>query len=158
MNIWFWTVLLSLLPVAELRGGIPFAIANGMPWYTAYILCVLVNTMVAPIAYVFLDTFHKLFYRIGFYRRIFDNFVNKSRLKLEEKVERWGFWGIAVFVGIPLPITGAWTGTLGAWVLGINRKKTMLAVFAGAVISGTIVTSIVMLGIHSFDFLIKHVS
>jgi len=157
MNIWFWTVILSLLPVSELRGGIPFAITNGMPWYTAYILCVLVNTLVAPIAYVFLDTLHKLFYRIGFYRRIFDNFVNKSRLKLQEKVDRWGFWGIAVFVGIPLPVTGAWTGTLGAWVLGINRKKTILAVFAGAAISGTIVTSIVILGIHSFDFLIKHV-
>jgi uncharacterized membrane protein len=58
----------------------------------------------------------------------------------------YGLWGVLLFVGIPLPITGAWTGTLGAWVLGLNRKKSMLAVSGGVLMSATIVSLILILG------------
>lgn len=157
MNDWIWTSILTLLPIAELRGGLPYALANGIPWALAYPYCVLLNALVAPIAYLFLDTFHKLFYRWGFYARIFDRLVDNARQKLTAKVEKYGFWGVAVFVGIPLPITGAWTGTLGAWVLGLSRKRTMLAVLVGVTISGLIVSAIVLLGIEALDLFIKHV-
>lgn len=157
MNDWIWTSILTLLPIAELRGGLPYAIANGIPWIAAYPYCVILNALVAPIAYLFLDTFHKLLYRWGFYARIFDKLVENARLKLTGKVEKYGFWGVAVFVGIPLPITGAWTGTLGAWVLGLSRKRTMLAVLVGVSISGLIVSAIVLLGIEALDLFIKHV-
>lgn len=157
MNQWIWTAVLTLLPISELRGGIPYAVASGIPWYWAYFYCVLLNAMVAPIAYVFLDSVHKLLYRWGFYARIFDKLVERTREKLTAKVERFGFWGVAVFVGIPLPITGAWSGTLGAWVLGLSRKRTMLAVLAGVTVSGIIVTTIVLLGVEALDLFIKHV-
>ena len=157
MNIWIWTAFLSLLPISELRGGIPVAIAGGIEWYWAYLYCVVINALVAPIAYVFLDSVHKILYRWGFYARIFDKLVERARMKLTDKVDRFGFWGVAVFVGIPLPITGAWTGTLGAWVLGLSRRKTMLAALAGVLVSGAIVTTIVLLGVEALDLFIKHV-
>ena len=158
MDNWIFTTLLTLLPIAELRGGLPFALTKGgVPWYLAYPFCVLVNALVAPIAFLFLDTVHKLLYKWGFYARIFDRFIEKARRKLSVKVDKWGFWGVAVFVGIPLPITGAWTGTFGAWVLGLNRQKTMLAVLAGVAISGLIVSAITLLGIEALSLFIKNV-
>jgi uncharacterized membrane protein len=67
-------------------------------------------------------------------------------MKLGPKIRKFGLWGIMVFVGIPLPITGAWTGTLGAWVLGLDRKRSMLAASGGVVMSATIVSLILVLG------------
>jgi len=156
MNDWIWTAVLTLLPISELRGGLPYALAHGKSWFLAYPFCVILNAAVAPIVYVFLETIHQLLYRWGFYARIFNKLVNQARRKLNRKVERYGFWGVAIFVGIPLPVTGAWSGTLGAWVLGLSRRKTMLAILAGVAISGLIVSAIVLLGIETLNLFIKH--
>ena len=67
-------------------------------------------------------------------------------MKLGPKIRKYGMWGILLFVGIPLPITGAWTGTLGAWVLGLDRKRSMLAASGGVAMSATIVSLILVLG------------
>ena len=157
MNDWIWTTVFTLLPISELRGGLPYALANGIPWAAAYPYCVIVNALLAPIIYVFLDTAHKLLYRWKFYAGIFDKIVERARKKLTAKVERFGFWGVALFVGIPLPVTGAVTGTLGAWILGLGRRSTMLAVLVGVTIAGLIVSGIYLLGIEALDFFIKHV-
>jgi uncharacterized membrane protein len=152
-----WTVGLALLPISELRGAIPFAVARGMPILEAYFIAVACNALVAPLAFIFLETFHKLFYRWSFYAGIFDRFVERSRHKVHAQVERYGYLGIMIFVAVPLPITGAWTGTLGAWILGLRRRKTMMAVAAGVAISGIIVSLIVGFGVEALGFLIKHV-
>jgi len=154
---WIWTAILTLLPVFELRGGLPYALLLGIPWMLAYPYCVLLNALVAPIAYLFLDSVHKLLYRWPFYSTNFDKLVERTRKKMTRKVEIFGFWGVAVFVGIPLPVTGAWTGTLGAWILGLSRKKTLLAILIGVAISGLIVSAVVLLGIEALDFLVKQV-
>lgn len=152
-----WTALLALLPVSELRGAIPFAVANGMPLLEAFVFCVLINALAGPIAFLFLDSVHKLLYRWKPYAQFFDRFVDRARAKVHESVQKYGYWGLMVFVAIPLPMTGAWTGTLGGWILGIERKKTMLAVAAGVFIAGVIVTAIVGLGAEAFSFLLKKV-
>ncbi len=157
VNHWLKIALLNLLPVSELRGGLPYALYLGIPWYQAYPFCVALNTAAAPLVYVFLSSLHRLLYRWRFYARLFDRIVLRARGKLADKVERFGFWGISLFVGIPLPVTGAWTGTLGAWILGLGRKKTILAVFAGVCLSGIIVSVIYLAGITALDFIIKHV-
>jgi uncharacterized membrane protein len=76
-------------------------------------------------------------------------------------VERWGWLGVAAFVAIPLPVTGAWTGTLGAWVLGLGKPKTMLAVILGVIIAGAIVTVVyflvTVLGVRTLNLFIKEV-
>lgn len=147
--------LLSLLPISELRGAIPFALAHGMTVPLAYFYCVLLNALVGPLVYLFLFSFHKLFSLWKWYKKTFDKIIGRAREKLHAKVERFGYWGVMFFVAIPLPITGAWTGTLGAWVLGLDAKKTFLAVLGGVVISGIIVTVISYLGIEAFSFFIK---
>lgn len=156
-SVYFWTAFLSFLPISELRGAIPFAVAHEVPWYVAYPLAAFLNALVAPACWIFLSTLHKLFLKMEWYKNFFDRFVERARVKLREKVERWGWLGIAVFVAIPLPITGAWTGTLGAWVLGLSRRKTMLAVILGVIAAGAIVTAVVLLGIQALNLFIKKV-
>jgi uncharacterized membrane protein len=151
----FWTSFLSFLPISELRGAIPFAVANGVPWYIAYPYAASLNALVAPVCWIFLSTLHRLFLKMAWYEGFFNRFVERSREKLRRGVEKWGWIGIAVFVAVPLPITGAWTGTLGAWVLGISKRRTMLAVVLGVFCAGAIVSAVTVLGIQALGFLIK---
>ena len=151
------------MPISELRGAIPFAIANGIAWHWAFLFAVVLNALVAPAGWVFLATVHKLLYGaspekgVRLYKNFFDRFVERTRKKLSADLEKWGWLGIAVFVAIPLPMTGAWSGTLGAWILGISKRRTMAAVVLGVVIAGVIVTAVVVLGIEAFNFLLKKI-
>ena len=155
--IYLWTAFLSILPISELRGAIPFAVANGVPWYAAYPLAVFFNAMVAPLCWVFLSTLNRLFLKISWYKYFFEKFIERARGKLHDNVERWGWLGVAVFVAIPLPLTGAWTGTIGAWVLGLSKRKTMIAVILGVLIAGAIVTAVVLLGIQALNLFVKKI-
>jgi uncharacterized membrane protein len=158
------TAVLSFTPISELRGAIPYAILHNIPWYWAYLFAVVLNALVAPVCWIFLATVHKLLYGtkpekgILFYRNFFDRFIEKAREKLSTGIERWGWLGIALFVAIPLPITGAWTGTLGAWVLGVSKRRTMAAVSLGVIAAGAIVTAVVLLGIEALQLFIKKTS
>jgi uncharacterized membrane protein len=150
-----WAVLLSLLPIAELRGSIPYSLASGMPVGAAFGLCVAVNMMVGPIAWLFLSTLHRLLSRWRPYAALFERLVERARRKVHAAVERWGYWGLAVFVAIPLPFTGAWTGALGAWVLGMDVRKSLLAVAAGVLVAGVVVTAVAYFGIAAFSIFLK---
>ena len=159
----FLTAILSFMPISELRGAIPFAVAHNIPWYWAYLFAALLNALVAPVCWIFLATFHKLFYGassekgIRWYKNFFDRFVERARKKLSGGVEKWGWLGIALFVAIPLPITGAWTGTLGAWVLGVSKKRTLAAVILGVFVSGAVVSAVVILGVEALHLFVKKV-
>jgi uncharacterized membrane protein len=89
---------------------------------------------------------------------LFDRIVERSRRKVHAKVEKYGYAGLILFVAIPLPITGAYTGTLGAWILGMDRRKTVLAVFGGVIIAGIIVATVSILGIKALHFFLKEMS
>jgi uncharacterized membrane protein len=146
MNQYLFLILITLTPIFELRGSIPLAILEyGMNPVPAYILAVGVNALVPVFVYIFLATFHKLFMKWTWYEKLFTRFIEKSRHKLHDKVEKYGFLGITLFVAIPLPITGAYTGTVGAWILGVGKRKTIFAVFLGVMIAGLIVTAISLL-------------
>ncbi len=138
-----------------MRGGLPFALSNEVPLLVAYPICVGANALVAPLVYLFLSSLHKLLERWEPYRRLFDHIVERSRRKVHAKVEKYGYAGLILFVAIPLPITGAYTGTLGAWILGMDRRKTILAVFVGVIIAGIIVSIVFTLGLRAFYFFIK---
>jgi uncharacterized membrane protein len=153
---------LSFMPISELRGAIPYAIAHGVPWYWAFVFAVMCNILVAPACWIFLATVHRLLYGTGpekgitWYKNIFDKLIERARKKLSAGFEKWGWLGIAGFVGIPFPLTGAWTGTLGAWVLGVSRRRTMLAVILGVIISGTIVTAVVLGAIKGLNIFVNN--
>lgn len=138
------TVLISMLPIIELRGAIPFALGMGLSFQQALPLCLLGNTLPVPFVYFFArkilvwgaDKRH-----IG---KAFRFFLEKGELagqKLAKKAGRSGlFFALLIFVGIPLPGTGAWTGTLGASFLNMGIKSTVLSVFLGEIMAGCIMS------------------
>ena len=143
----FGTILLGLAPISELRGAIPFAYLRGLSLWQAFLLGTAANLCVSPLAYLFLTYVHGFFYeKWEFYTKLFDKIVLRTRRRLGHKVSTYGMLGIMLFVAVPLPITGAWTGTLGAWVLGLDKKRSMVAVSGGVLISATIVSFLLALG------------
>ena len=132
--------MLSLLPISELRGGLIYAYSNDMPLILSFLLCVGLNALVGPLVYIFLSTLHKLLIKWKFYETVFNKFVSRTQKKVESKVKKYGYLGLTLFVAIPLPVTGAYTGALGAWILGMETKKVFLSILLGVIISGIIVT------------------
>jgi uncharacterized membrane protein len=154
-SILFYAILLSILPIAELRGGIPFAIANDINPFVAYFVCVGANILAFPIVSLFLEFFHPMFMKVNIYKNLFDKFIIKTRKKVEKKIDKYGFWGLMIFVMIPLPVTGAYTGSFAAWLFNIPKKKAFISVLLGVMISGMIVTTIMLTGIEALQFLLK---
>jgi len=156
-SILFYAILLSILPIAELRGGIPYAIANDINPFVAYFVCVGANILAFPIVFFFLEFLHPQFMKIELYQNLFNKFILKTRKKVESKITKYGFWGLMVFVMIPLPVTGAYTGSFAAWLFNIPKKKAFLSVLLGVIISGLIVTTIMLTGIEAFQFMLKDI-
>jgi len=148
-------MLFSLLPVSELRGGIPIAVLGGINIYTAFIACVIANILVIPFVFLFLETIHQGLYNLSWYRKIADKFLERTRKKVHKKVEKYGYFGLFLFTAIPLPITGAYTATVGAWFLGMNRWKSFGAITTGVLCAGIIVSVVVTLGIEALKIFIK---
>jgi uncharacterized membrane protein len=134
-------VILSMLPISELRGGIPLALASGITPLTSFLLCVTANILIIPLLYLFLDTLHKSLSHIPFYKKLFDNYIQRNRHKLEKHVgTKAEFWFLVIFTGIPLPMTGAYTATILSWFFGLKKRKSILAVSLGVLLAGIIVT------------------
>jgi len=155
MNEYLQSILLSLAPISELRGGIPVAVANDISLPIAYVICVLANILVIPIFYIFLSTLHKQFYRISLYQKIFDKYVNRTIKRAEQKVGKYGYWGVMLFVAIPLPVTGAYSGTLAAWLLKLDMKKAAWYLMLGVVIAGIIVSIATLTGLGILQIFTK---
>ena len=133
--------ILSMLPISELRGGILLGISQGLDPLFVFLVAVLSNILVVPLMFFFLDNLHKYFRRINFYRRLFDFYIEKNRHKIENKFgTKTEFLILMLFVGIPLPATGAYTGSILAWFFGIDRKVSYISIMLGVVLAGIIMT------------------
>tara|TARA_Y100000310_G_scaffold282567_1_gene303901 strand:+ start:2393 stop:2872 length:480 start_codon:yes stop_codon:yes gene_type:complete len=139
-------LLLTILPVFELRGGLPviveYAIRNNVSVWPWFVLVLILNILIIFFIFWFLDTLHESFMKIRFYRRVMEKYLEKLRKKsdkIEKKIHEVGYIALALFVAIPLPGTGAWTGTLVAWTLGLERWKSFLAIALGVTIAGLII-------------------
>jgi len=157
MNPIIMSILLSMAPVSELRGGIPWAISQGVNIYMAYVVCVLANIIVVPAIFFFLESLHHHLINIRIYKKVFDKFMERTRRKLHKKVEKYGYFGLTLFVAVPLPVTGAWTGTLGAWFFGMDKIKSFLAILLGVAIAGVIVTIVALVGGNGLSIFIKSI-
>ncbi len=147
---WLIVVLISMLPIVELRGSIPVAIAVlGMSWQEAVPLAILGNMIPIPFLLLFLEWFLKLISRYRWGKR-FTDWLYARTLSKGKMVERNAELGLIVFVGIPLPGTGGWTGALAAKVFGLNFWKSFICVFLGVLLAGLIVTLITLLGTSIF--------
>ncbi len=153
-----YALILSFLPISELRGGLPLAIAyaidNKIPLSLVFSSVILMNVLAIFFAFYFLDNIHKNLMKTKIYKKFFNAYLKKFQArvdKFEKKYKSAGFLTLAIFVGIPLPGTGAWTGVLLSWLLGLNRKRSMIAIAIGVLIAG-IITLFVTLGIISVFF------
>lgn len=128
----------SMLPIIELRGAIPLGVALGMSYLEAALLCIIGSTLISPLVFFTVrPVFNFLLARDLFTHRI-NNLIERT-LRKSKKVQKYGFLGLILFVGIPLPGTGAWSATLLAVLLDIRFKTTLLAVLLGNVLASLII-------------------
>lgn len=154
------TVLLcSMIPIVELRGAIPVGwFAFDMPWWLIYILAVIGNML--PVPFILL-LIRKVLEWMGKSKiRLFSRlagWIYRKADKNTDKIQKYGFWGVCLFIAIPLPVTGAWTGSLVAATIKMNFWKAMLSALLGVMIAGVIVTLIcfgIQSGISWLEFLV----
>lgn len=139
-------LLISTLPIIELRGAIPVGIAVlNLPWYETVILSVVGNMLPIPFILLFINWFFQLIGKTGWGSRLTQWLFTRTRNK-GKVVERYEELGLAIFVGIPLPGTGAWTGALAALIFGLPFWKSLLWIFIGVLLAAAVVTPLTLLG------------
>ena len=139
------TLLTTVLPISELRGGIPLGVSLGLdPLFTFSIAIIANALMFFPIFFALCLFYDKLLSRIP----LFNKYLDILRKRGKPKVDKYGFWGLIFFVAIPLPITGVYTGTVLAWLLDMDWKKALPAVGLGVIVAGVVVL-LITLGVIS---------
>lgn len=149
-----FTMLVSMVPIVELRGGLPFGVALGLPYYLAFPAAVIGNIIPTPFIIVYI---RKIFVLMRKYmprlNGLVDRMERKAHLK-SEKVTKYQYLGLWLFVAIPLPGTGAWTGSLVAAFLEMRLKKALPAVVLGVLTAGCIMLTLTHVGINLFSSVI----
>ena len=154
MKKYFWVLLISMLPLIEIRGALPYAVFWGLPLVPSIIVAVIGNMI--PVPFIFL--FARKVLEWGKDKKIIGGFFTwclqkgeKGGRKLEEKAGKGLYWALFLFVGIPLPGTGAWTGMLAASILNMDFKKSTLAALAGVLLAGAIMLTASLMGLEIFN-------
>ena len=129
--------IISLMPILELRGGLIAAALLDLNPVTSYIISIIGNVLPVPFILWFINYILKWMRGSKHFKGI-ANWLDEKVQKHKNKIEKYGFWGLVFFVGIPLPGTGAWTGCLIAAVLEMDRKKSFLAALLGILIASVI--------------------
>jgi len=128
-------LLATVSPISELRGGIPLGIHLGLPPWFVFLVAVIANTLIFfPVFFALRLFYDRFLFRIPLFNRYLDGLRKRGK----PKVDKYGFWGLTLFVAIPLPFTGAYTGTILAWLLGMDWRKAFPAVALGVAIAGVI--------------------
>ena len=154
-----YALILTVMPVTELRVGLPLALFyakdHSIPFSLIFILIILVNILAIFLIFYFLDNLHHLFMKNKWYNKLFSKYIGKFQRKVdvfEKKYQTGGFLALILFVAVPLPGTGAWTGCLLSWVLGLERKKSIMAIATGVFIAGLLILIGMVTIISSFSF------
>lgn len=131
--------ILSVLPIIELRGGLIAASLLKVSFIKAFIVCYIGNILPVPFILWFIRKIIDWMRNVKIFKKIVI-WIDKKVEKKKGQIEKYGFWGIVLFVGIPLPGTGAWTGSLIAAMLDMNKKNAFIAVSLGVLLAGIIMS------------------
>ena len=137
--------VISLMPILELRGGLLAASLLDVEFLRAAIICIVGNVLPIPFVLLFLKFVLDVFSKWNVTKKLV-NWLEKKVEEKREQIDKYGYWGLILFVGIPLPGTGAWTGSLLAVMLGLNRKKSFVCILIGVILAA-IIMSILSYGI-----------
>lgn len=147
-------IIVGALPISELRGAIPLALSFGMPLVKAFWLSVLGNSIfVAPALFLFAPVSNRLRkFKLwsGFFDWIFERTKRKANI-----IEKYEALGLAIFVAVPLPMTGAWSGVIAASLFKIRFRYAFLAIITGVIVAGLIVSGLCVLGINGWRAIIR---
>ncbi len=145
-----FTILVSMVPVVELRGGIPFGVGLGLPQWAAFVAAVIGNLLPIPFIIIYIRRiFQWMRAHMPKLDRLVDRLETKAHLK-GRKVSRYKYLGLALFVAIPLPGTGGWTGALVAAFLDMPLRKALPAILLGILLAGGIMSLLTFLGVQIF--------
>ena len=154
MKKYIWVFLIAMVPLIEIRGAIPYAVIWGLPLIPSIIVAVIGNMIPVPIIFLFA----RKVLEWGKDKKVIGPFFTwclqkgeKGGRKLEEKAGRGLYWALFLFVGIPLPGTGAWTGMLAASILDMDFKKSTLAALGGVLLAGAIMLTASLLGLGAYN-------
>lgn len=154
MKKYIWVFLIAMVPLIEIRGAIPYAVFWGLPLVPSIIVAVIGNMV--PVPFIFL--FARKVLEWGKDKKIIGPFFTwclekgeKGGRKLEAKAGRGLYWALFLFVGIPLPGTGAWTGMLAASILDMDFKKSTMAALGGVLLAGAIMLTASLLGLGAYN-------
>ncbi len=161
----FWLVILTFIPGLEARASLPFAFFNsdirsvlGLP--AAFAICFAVNIMIGVLTFWLMGPVVQIFRCWSFFDRYIWPRFERTQYKLHPYVEKYGEWGLALFIGVPLPGTGAYTGAFGAYLLGFDRRRFLLANLFGVIIAFIAISSLCVLierGVVAEESLIRKV-
>ena len=139
-------LLLTVLPVSELRGGLPviieYCVRNEVSVWPYFFLVLILNILVIFLIFMFFDFLHEILMKTRWYRAVMGRMLKRLQKKVdkvEKKMDKWGYFALMFFVAVPLVGTGAWTGTMVAWALGLDRTKSFIAIATGVIIAGLFV-------------------
>lgn len=154
MKKYILVFLIAMVPLIEIRGAIPYAVFWGLPLIPSIIVAVIGNMV--PVPFIFL--FARKVLEWGKDKKIIGPFFTwclqkgeKGGRKLEAKAGRGLYWALFLFVGIPLPGTGAWTGMLAASILDMDFKKSTMAALGGVLLAGAIMLTASLLGLGAYN-------
>jgi len=149
---------ITFLPFLELRASIPYGIITAhLPWYLVVIICVISNIIVGIIYFFIIDWIFRLLLKIPLLNTFWEKKVEKTRQKIHNGVEKYGEYFLIIFIGIPLPGSGVYSGALGAYLLGMSFRKFLIANIFGVIIAGTAVTLAVLSGAEALKFFFKQI-
>lgn len=149
------TLLISMIPLLELRGSILIAGPGlNLPLIETYIVAVLGNMLPIPFILLFIEKIFNRMKKIKFIGK-FPYWCEKKAMKRSDQIKKYGYWGLFMFVAIPLPGTGAWTGSLLAVLMGLKRGKSLLFIFLGVMTAGIIMSLVSYGALNSIINLFK---
>ena len=136
-----FTFLISFSPFGEARAGIPYGELVGLPILWVFVIGLTANLLVFPVFYKVIELANKNLWKNPLYKRTAIYLSSRARTKTKTIIKKYGVWGLMVFVMIPLPVTGAYIGTIASYIFGISYSKSLIAISSGITISSIMVTA-----------------
>ena len=145
---WFRIFFFSMIPWLESRYVIPFAMDSlGWPWWQAFPIAVIGNMLPIPFILLFFHHVEKWLRNYNFWTKLMDWLFARTRDRASKKIKRYEYLGLLVFVALPVPFTGAWTGALIAYLFDLKFTKSLITIFIGVLISASVMSLITLTGI-----------
>jgi uncharacterized membrane protein len=157
MNPILQIILITLLPALELRASIPYGIlVINLPWLAVFIIAVLTNILLGVLVYLFIDKIVMIATKVRFIDTLWKKYVGKIQKKIQLAVEKYGELGVAIFIAIPLPGSGVYSGAIAAYLIGLEKHKFFVAASIGVFIAAVLVTLITLTGSELFSIFVKN--